>query len=71
MLKYLILFIFVFLVTRAVVRMLWKGFLFIRKVRGSSSDQSSRAPFSSGGQIEEADYEVIESHLQNKEQEGG
>ncbi len=70
MLKYLILFIFVFLVTRAVVRMLWKGFLFIRKVRASSSDKSSQPPFPSGRQIEEADYEVIESRLQNKEQDG-
>jgi hypothetical protein len=70
MLKYLILFIFVFLVTRAVVRTLWKGFLFIRKVRASSSDKSSHPPFSSGRQIEEADYEVIESRLQNKEQDG-
>jgi hypothetical protein len=65
-----ILFLFFFLVIRTVVRMLRKGLFFIRKNGGSSHGDSSRTSFSSGQHIEEADYEVIESHLQNKEQDG-
>jgi hypothetical protein len=64
------LFVFFFLVIRTVVRIFRKGLFFIRKGGGSSPGESSRASFSSSRQIEEADYEVIESHLKNKEQDG-
>ena len=65
------LFLFFFLVIRTVARAIRKGLFFIRKGGGSRHDQSSRSSFSSGQHIEEADYEVIESRLRNKEQEGG
>ncbi len=69
MLKYIILFIFIFLVVRAVVRTVRKGLFFIRKVGGTVRGENAKASSSSGRQIEEADYEVIESRLQNKEQD--
>ena len=71
MLKYILLFIFFFLVIRTVVSTLRKGLFFIRKVGGTAHGVNAKASSSSGRQIEETDYEVIESRLQNKEQEGG
>jgi hypothetical protein len=65
------LFLSFFLVIRTVVRTIRKGLFFIRKGGSSSPGESSRTSFSSGQQIEESDYEVIESRLRNKEQEGG
>ncbi|MEI7824462.1 MAG: hypothetical protein WCI01_04120 [Chlorobiaceae bacterium] len=69
MMKYIILFIFFFLLVRAVVRTLRKGLFFIRKVGGPAHGVNAKASSSSGRHIEEADYEVIESRLQHKERD--
>lgn len=66
-----ILFFFAFLGIRAVVRAVLRGLFFIRKGAGSSRGESPRTSYSSGPHIEEADYEVIESRIQNKEQDAG
>ena len=68
MLKFILLVLFLFLVTRMVVRMLRKGLFFINKGASSHFDNAS-ASFSSEHHIEETDYEVIASRLNNKEQD--
>ncbi len=68
MLKFILLFIFIFLVVRTVVRTVRGGLFFIRKVgpaRGEPPQDSS----SSVRNVEEADYEVLESHINNKNQQ--
>ena len=68
MLKFILLFIVLFLVIRTLVRMLRGGLFFIRK-SGSGHGENAPTSFSSGRHIEEADYEVLESRLQNKERD--
>jgi hypothetical protein len=68
MLKFILLVIVLFLVMRVVVRILKGGLFFINKGVPSHSESASR-PFSSKPHIEEADYEVIGTRLNNKEQD--
>jgi hypothetical protein len=68
MLKFILLLIVLFLVMRTVVRVLRSGLFFIGK--GSSGHgENASASFSSEQHVEEADYEVIASRLNNKEQD--
>jgi hypothetical protein len=72
MLKF-ILFVIVFslvmrLVMRFVVRLL-RGKVFSFNKSGFDYTSNSPASFSSGEQLEEADFEVIESHLNDKERD--
>ena len=68
MLKFIFLFIFFFLVIRTVVRVLRRG-LFVIKRGGPGRGERSGESFSSGRNVEEADYEVLESQINNKNQE--
>ncbi len=68
MLKFILLFIFFFLVIRTVVRVLRRG-LFVLRRGGPGPAGRSGESFSSGGNVEEADYEVLESHINDKKQE--
>ena len=68
MLKFILLFIFFFLVIRTVVRVLRRGLFVIRRGGGSRVERSGES-FSSGRNVEEADYEVLESQINNKKQE--
>lgn len=68
MLKFILLFIFFFLVTRTVVRVLRRG-LFVFTRRGAGRGERPGESFSSGRNVEEADYEVLESQINNKKQE--
>jgi hypothetical protein len=68
MLKFILLVIVLFLAMRVVVRIL-KGGLFFSNKGVSSHNESASTPFSSKPHIEEADYEVIGSRLNNKEQD--
>jgi hypothetical protein len=68
MLKFILLVLFLFLVMRMVVRMLKRGLFFFNK-SASSPGENASASFSSERRIEEADYEVISSRLNNKEQD--
>jgi hypothetical protein len=68
MLKFILLVIVFFLVIRTLVRMLRGGLFFIRK-SGSGHGENTPTSFSSGRHIEEADYEVLESHINDKEQD--
>jgi len=68
MLKYIFLFIFFFWLIRTVVRVLRRGVFFIRRGR-CDRGEISRDSFSSGQHVEEADYEVLESHINHKKQE--
>ncbi|NTV05881.1 MAG: hypothetical protein HGA59_05155 [Chlorobiaceae bacterium] len=68
MLKFILLVLFLFLVLRMVLRMLKKGLFFFNK-GASSHSESASGSFSSERHIEEADYEVISSRLNNKEQD--
>ena len=66
MLKFILLLIVAFLVIRLVVRML-QGVFFSSGKEDSRRSGIPPSSFSSGQLIEEADYEVIESHLIDKE----
>jgi len=68
MLKFILLFIFFFLVTRTVVRVLRRGLFVIKRGEASRVERSGES-FSSGRNVEEADYEVLESQINNKKQE--
>jgi hypothetical protein len=68
MLKFILLVIFLFLLTRMVFRLVRRG-LFLIKKGGSIHGESSSSSFSSERHIEETDYEVIESRLNNNEQD--
>ena len=57
-----------FVVIRTLVRALRRAFFFIKK-GGSGHSEASAASFSSESRIEEADYEVIASRLNNKDQD--
>lgn len=63
MLKFILLVIFFFLVIRTVVRLVRRGLFFFRSAGEPVRQESSR-------QIEESDYEVIESRLNDKENDG-
>lgn len=67
MLKFILVVIVLFLAVRLVVRLVRSGLFMSRK--GGSFTRSGRSPdsFSSGEHIDEIEYEVIESHLNNKE----
>ena len=56
------------LVMRLVVRFL-RGKVFSFNKSGFDYTSNSPASFSSGEQLEEADFEVIESHLNDKERD--
>ena len=66
MLKFIFFVIVFFLVIRVVVRVLRFGFRFFLEGNRQRS-QGSPGSFSSGMSIEEADYEVIESNLNDKD----
>ncbi len=68
MLKFILLFIFFFLVIRTVVRLLRRG-LFVFRRGGVGRSERSGESFSSGRNVEEAEYEVLESQINNKKQE--
>ncbi len=61
MLKFILLVLVLFLVMRLVLRLM-RGLLFFNK-RTFDRTGSSSSSFSSGEHVEEADFEVIESHL--------
>lgn len=63
MTKFILLVIFIFFVVRAVVRLVRRGLFFFRSGGEHIRPESSR-------QIEESDYEVIESRLHDKENDG-
>ncbi len=66
MLKFIFFVIVFFLVMRVVVRVLGGGLRFF--IMGNRKrSEGSAASFSSGKRVEEADYEVIESNLNNNE----
>ena len=67
MVKYILLFVVFFLVTRMVFRVLRVGVRFFKGVEGSRGSGNPSGSGSRGGRIEEADYEVIESHLNDNE----
>ncbi len=74
MLKFILLVIFIFLATRMVIRVvvrLLRGGIFFFRRNGVSSKGSSPSTFSSRDHLDEADYEVIESHLSDKAQDVG
>ena len=64
MLKFILFLIFLFIVIRMVVRTLRNG-LFIRRVDGGAS----RSSFSSDKPVENVDYEVLESRINDKERD--
>ncbi len=66
--KFIFFFIFFFLVIRTVVRVLRRGFFVINR-GGPNHGQPSGESFSSARNVEEADYEVLESQINNKKQE--
>jgi len=66
MLKTILVFIALFLVILMIVRVLQRG-VFFHHEAGSRRGGSTRDSFSAGSSIEEADYEVLESHLNNKD----
>ncbi len=68
MVKVILFLTLVFLVIRMVVRTLRKG-LFIRRVDGFGTSGRSPASFSSAKPPEDADYEVLESHITDKERD--
>ena len=70
MLKFILFVLVFFLAIRMIMRVLKIGVHFFS---GESPRRSERASgsFSTGKQIVEADYEVIESHLKDKERQGG
>ncbi len=68
MLKFIFLFIIIFLVVRTVVRVVRGGLFFIRKAGPARSERSPHDS-SSVRNVEEADYEVLESHINNKNQQ--
>ena len=70
MLKFILLVIVFFLATRMIVRVVKSGLNFLN-AGSSKRSGSSPASFSSGQHVEEADYEVIESHLNDKERNVG
>ncbi len=68
MLKFFLLLLLLFLVARTVLRMLVRGFFFLRK--GTSRyGKIPRGSIFSRQHVEEADYEVLESRLNNKKQD--
>ncbi len=72
MLKFILLVIVFFLVMRLVMRIvvrLLRGKVFSLYKSGVDRTGNSPASFSSGEQLEEADFEVIESHLNDKERD--
>ena len=69
MVKFILLVVIFFLVVRMVLRVLRVGVRFFR-AEGSRHSKNVSASRSPGRQIEEADYEVIESHLNHNEREG-
>jgi hypothetical protein len=68
MLKFILLVIVFFLAARMALRLL-KNVLFSLNKGSSNQAGYSRSPFSSGQQIEETEYEVIESHLHDKDRD--
>ena len=68
MLKFIFLFIIFFLVIRTVVRTLRRGVFFIRK-GAPGQGEIPRSSIFSGQHVDESDYEVLESRLNNKKQD--
>ena len=67
MLKFILLFLLFFLVVRTVVRTVRGGLFFIRKV-GPARSERSQGSSTSSQHVEEADYEVLESHINDKKE---
>ena len=67
MLKFILLVLLFFLVVRTVVRTVRGGLFFIRKVGPARRERSPHSA-ASAQNVEEADYEVLESHINNKNQ---
>ncbi len=68
MLKFFLLLLLIFLVIRTVLRMLVRGFFFIRN-GAPRHGKIPRGSIFSRQHVEEADYEVLESRLNNKKQD--
>ena len=66
MVKFILLVVIFLFVTRMVLRVLRVGVRFFR-ADGSRRSEHASASRSPGRQIEEADYEVIDSHLNDNE----
>ena len=62
MLKFILFVIVLFLLMRLALRLLGGGLFFFNK-KSTNHSRNSSSPFSSGEHVEEADFEVIESHL--------
>ncbi|MEI7694470.1 MAG: hypothetical protein WCI64_02320 [Chlorobium sp.] len=75
MLKFILFFLVLFLVIRLALRLLIrlvKGGIFFMSRGGFDASGASSAPHVSKSSLDEAEYEVIESHLRdNKEVKGG
>ena len=69
MVKFILFVVISFLVMRMVLRVLRVGVRFFR-AEGSGSSEHGSASRSAGRKIEEADYEVIDSHLNENERKG-
>ena len=69
MVKFILFVVISFLVMRMVLRVLRVGVRFFR-AEGSGRSADASASRSAGRQIEEADYEVIDSHLNENERKG-
>jgi hypothetical protein len=67
MLKFILVVIVLFLAVRLVARLVRSGLFIIRKSGSFSRSGSSTDSYSSREHIDEIEYEVIESHLNNKE----
>ena len=70
MLKFILFVIVFFLAIRMIMRVLKIGVHFFSGESPRRSEEASGS-FSTGKQIEEADYEVIESHLKDKDGQVG
>lgn len=70
MVKFILFVLVCFFVLRMILGVLKIGVRFF-STDSSRRSENSPASFSSRKQIEEADYEVIESHLNDKESHGG
>jgi hypothetical protein len=68
MLKFILLVIVFLLVVRMALRLLKRGLFFLYKDTARRAGHS-QGSFSSGKQMEEGEYEVIESHLHDKDRD--
>ncbi len=68
MVKFILFVVVFFLVARMVLRVLGVGVRFFMGREGSRRSENGPGSRSAGKRIEESDYEVIESHLNDNEE---